>query len=182
MTEGVAKILYLEDDQALAMVTKRGLEKRGFIVYWLQSIDEVINVLDNFDYTYVVLDLKIGNQTSLSLIAKIRAASSVPIVILTGYGTIQTAVQAMRLGAVDFLTKPCGIEAILTALTDSERPIVDHTDVALEKQSLKSVEWETIQRALDENQGNVSAAARQLKMHRRTLQRKLQKKHLLVDG
>lgn len=171
-------ILFLEDDESLAFVTKRSLERRGFKVLHSLHLDGIRDLLKNESFDYALLDLKIGNQTSLELIQDIREAADVPIVILTGYGTIRTAVKAMKLGAVDFLSKPSSVEEIIAALEDKaiEDAALSEQDLAASP-SLKSLEREAIQKALDENNGNVSAAARQLKMHRRTLQRKLAKRH-----
>ena len=176
------QLLYLEDDEALAFVTSRALTRLGFEVHHEVSIESVKRKLSEQVFTHVLLDLKIGNQHSLSLIQDIKSHMDIPIVVLTGYGTVRTAVQAMKLGAINFLSKPCGIEEIAAALEETfilpaapEEPIE-----SLAKPSLKALEWEAIQRALDENKGNISAAARQLKMHRRTLQRKLNKKNM--DG
>jgi len=174
------KLLYLEDDQALASVTKRALERRGFQVHHCASLHAVAANLACENYTHALLDLKIGQETSMPVLQTLAEKSAIPVVILTGYGTVRVAVQAMKLGAVNVLTKPCGADEIIAAFEEI------NTDTAitqgeLAKPSLKAVEWEAIQKALDENAGNVSAAARQLKMHRRTLQRKLNKRHLDID-
>ena len=172
-------IRYLEDDTALASVTQRALEKRGFKVTHAANLDQLRQHAAKKDYDRVLLDLKIGNDTSLPLIKEIYQIKAAPIVVLTGYGTIRTAVQAVKLGAINFLSKPCPIDEVLAAFEDEE----ETADVELEdadKPSLKAMEWEVIQQALDDNEGNISAAARQLKMHRRTLQRKLKKKHIVI--
>ncbi len=173
-------LLYLEDDEALAFVTCRTLEKRRYLVDHFADIDAVRAALAQKAYRYALLDLKIGNNTSLGLIRDIKQRYDIPIVLLTGYGSIRTAVQAMKLGAVNFLSKPCSTEEIISALED--QPFLDAatTDKPVAGPSLKSTEWEAIQKALDDNGGNISAAARQLRLHRRTLQRKLQKRHLEV--
>lgn len=176
-------LLYLEDDEALAYVTKRSLEKRGFQVHHALTLGSLRQSIQNVTFTYALLDLKIGRDTSMELITEIKKTKDVPIVILTGYGTVRSAVQAMKLGAINFLSKPCTIDEIIKALLEVEtnnETTVKNTSAneTLEKPSLKAIEHETIQRVLDENEGNISAAARQLKMHRRTLQRKLQKRHI----
>ena len=178
----IKKLLYLEDDEALAFVTKRAMQKRGFAVEHVATLAALREHLKKADFSHALLDLKIGNDTSIELIDEIKKARDIPIVILTGYGTIRTAVQAIKYGAIDFLNKPCSVDDVISALcaTDIEE-IINVASNNLEKPSLKSIERETIQRALDENNGNISAAARQLKMHRRTLQRKLIKRHLEDD-
>ncbi len=98
-----------------------------------------------------------------------------PIVLITGYGSVRTTVRAMRLGAINYLSKPCSISDIVTALTAAEFTNASDQSAArqpVEVPSLRQQEWEVIQRALAQNAGNVSATARQLKLHRRTLQRK----------
>ena len=175
--DGPISVLYLEDDDALAHVTQRAFNRLSYNVFHFCDIDTLLNALPNLKFDYVLLDLKIGTESALPLIKTIRKHADVPIVVLTGYGTIRTAVQAMKLGAIDFLSKPCHIEEVINAFqSNTILPDVDFE--TLEKPSLKATEWEAIQKALDENDGNVSAAARQLKMHRRTLQRKLSKRHL----
>ncbi len=170
-------ILYLEDDGALAFVTQRALQKRGFEVVHFADMESLEINLEHYQFDCALLDLKIGNQTSLKLIEEIhKKNSTIPIVILTGYGSIRTAVEAMRLGAVNFLSKPSSISSIISALENQETSTEESID--LQAPSLKNQEWEAIQQALLKNDGNISATARQLKMHRRTLQRKLQKKQL----
>lgn len=172
-------VIYLEDDEALAYVTKRALEAKEFKVRHYSSNAELRADLDQSTFDAALLDLKIGNETSFELIQEVKQAHNVPVVVLTGYGTIQTAVQAMKLGAINFLRKPATIDELIAAIT--ETTVQTQQDVGsetIERPSLKAIERETIQRALDEHKGNISAAARQLKMHRRTLQRKLNKKYL----
>lgn len=172
-------ILYLEDDMALATITQRALEKRGFKVTHAPDIDALRRCARRKDYDRVLLDLKIGNDTSLPVIREIYQLTPVPIVVLTGYGSIRTAVQAVKLGAINFLSKPCSIDDVLAAYDEEESELLYEAEDP-KKPSLRAMEWEVIQQALDENEGNISAAARQLKMHRRTLQRKLKKKHIEI--
>lgn len=173
----IKTILYLEDDDALAHITSRTLRRRGYKIIHYLSIRELQQDLHNIHFTHALLDLKIGQETSLHLIQHIKEYNNAPIVILTGYGTIRTSVQAMKLGAINFLTKPSSVDDILAAFDDQGLYIKDD-DIILQKTSLKTVERETIQQALDDNNGNISAAARQLNIHRRTLQRKLTKRHI----
>ncbi len=174
-------LLYLEDDDALAFVTKRALEARHYQVEHFSNLVDARRGLAERDFHCALLDLKIGNETSLRFIQQIKARKDIPVVLITGYGSIRTAVHALRLGAINYLSKPCSISDIVTALNDVEfNNASDQSDVSreVEAPSLRRQEWEAIQRALEQNQGNVSATARQLKMHRRTLQRKLAKKVL----
>lgn len=170
------RMLFVEDDEALAFVTKRAMEKRGYTVHWFNNLSDAQANLVSLSLDCALLDLKLGHESSLELIGQIKQTHPhAPIVLITGYGSIATAVQAMKLGAVNYLTKPCSVEQILSALRNDT---VAASSVPIEAPSLRQAEWETIQNALEENNGNISATARQLKMHRRTLQRKLQKKPL----
>lgn len=170
-------MLFVEDDEALAFVTKRALEKRDYTVHWFSELRKARAHLPKLSLDYALLDLKVGKETSLDFIAQIKQTHpGVAIVLLTGYGSIATAVQAMKLGAINYLTKPCSIEQIIAALRNDGSAAIPAEPVEMEIPSLRRVEWEVIQKALDENDGNISATARQLKMHRRTLQRKLQKR------
>ena len=171
-------LLYLEDDDALAYVTARALKQRGFEVHHYANNNAATEALNVRSFQYALLDLKIGQDTSLELIQQIKQHSNIPIVIITGYATVRTAVLAMKLGAINFLSKPCSIEEIELALHDKTESHKLVNEDTIERPSLKNTEWEAIQKALDDNDGNISAAARQLKLHRRTLQRKLQKRHL----
>lgn len=174
-------LLYLEDDDALAYVTQRALQARNYRVEHFSNLADARRGLAEREYHCALLDLKIGNETSLHFIQQIKARLNIPVVLITGYGSIRTTVQAMRLGAINYLSKPCSISDIITALTDAEFHNASEqarTQRHVEVPSLRRQEWEAIQRALEQNEGNISATARQLKMHRRTLQRKLAKKVL----
>jgi two-component system response regulator RegA len=175
------KLIYLEDDTALAFVTSRSLSQKGYEVDHVESLESFKQQFEQHDYHFALLDLKIGTDNSLELLQDIEKLQQIPTVVLSGYGTIRTAVKAMKLGAVNFLTKPASINEIITAFDESSLNTNIESNQEIARPSLKNVEWETIQAALDENNGNISATARQLKMHRRTLQRKLQKRHIEFD-
>jgi two-component system response regulator RegA len=140
------------------------------------SIEATTDLLGEQNFHYAILDLNLGSQTSLSLIPLLKKSNSeIQILILTGYASIATAVEAIKLGADNYLSKPADIDEILAALLLGES--ADYTPIAFtEPMSVRRLEWEHIQKVLQENEGNISATARQLKMHRRTLQRKLQKR------
>ncbi len=170
-------LLFVEDDEALAFVIKRALEKRGYCVHWFDELPEVRAQQARLPLDFALLDLKVGKETTLDFIAQLKQTHpNIPIVLLTGYGSITTAVQAMKLGAINYLTKPCSVEQIVAALKNDTSPVPSADPTVVEAPSLRRVEWEVIQKALDQNDCNISATARQLKMHRRTLQRKLQKR------
>jgi two-component system, response regulator RegA len=124
---------------------------------------------------FAVLDLNLGGTSGLKLIGVVRQANlHSRILVLTGYASISTAVDAIKLGADQYLAKPVDVDAIVRALIDSQAP--DQEDAGEATLSVSRLEWEHIQRVLAENDGNISATARALKMHRRTLQRKLAKR------
>lgn len=171
------RLLYLEDDAVLATVTCKALVRRGFELEHFASLGAVNTCAYRGHFDFALLDLKLEDGISLQLIEELLAINSdMRIVVLTGYASIATAVQAVKSGAVNYLAKPATADDIVRAFgelaEESEQPI----GVALDEMSLRRREWETIQAALTANHGNISATARQLKMHRRTLQRKLQKK------
>ena len=124
---------------------------------------------------YVVLDLNLAGDSGLMLIPELLTVeSAIRIMVLTGYASIATAVEAIKLGAVNYLPKPADADQILAAFT------VNGGDPAMpinaRPLSINRLEWEHIQRVLHDNDGNISVTARQLNMHRRTLQRKLAKR------
>ena len=130
--------------------------------------------MEGEEFEYAVLDLNLGNCTSLDLILPLRERNpDMRILVLTGYASIATAVRAIKLGADNYLAKPADTDEILTALLSDPEP---DADAELQPMSVRRLEWEHIQKVLEQNNGNISATARQLNMHRRTLQRKLQKR------
>jgi len=165
---------YLEDDAVLADVTRAALERRGYTVEHFVSMKDADRCEHLPLFTHALLDLKLEDGYSLPLIERlVEANPTIKTVVLTGYASLATAVQAVKMGAVSYLAKPATIDDVLRAYDDQPVMAVDES---LEAMSLRRREWETIQAALASNSGNISATARQLKMHRRTLQRKLQKR------
>lgn len=174
------QLLLVEDDPVFAQVLNRALQRRGFQVVVKSTVAKAQQWLQiqsgqNPSLAYVILDLKLESETSLPLIEEVKQyAPEAKILILTGYASIATAVEAMRLGATNYLPKPADTDEILNALmNDTPNPDLTLED---ERMSVERLEWEHIQRVLKENDDNISRTARQLNMHRRTLQRKLQKK------
>lgn len=172
------RLLYVEDDEALAQITQRSLSKRGILVTHSASIADAKQVNQQFSFSHALLDLKVDDGNALELIPTLtRTHPGINILVLTGYASIATAVQSIKLGANNYLSKPVTIDDILNAFEDLTPGNSSCEEaIAGETMSVRRLEWEHIQRALTENGGNISATARQLKMHRRTLQRKLQKK------
>ena len=178
------KLLIIEDDQAFAATLTRRLSKQGFECLQIHQADQALLTCHQFQPDYVLLDMKLNVDSGLLLIKPIRAAlPKARIVLLTGFASIATAVEAMRLGADDYLAKPADTKMLLSALMPDDKARATNETVLFETEmmSTERVEWEHIQQALRVNEGNVSATARQLGMHRRTLQRKLQKKPVLKN-
>lgn len=172
--------LIIDDDPVFSQVLARALERRNNSVAIAHDGKELEALLSNTrcsEVERIILDLKLKNESGLTLLPLLREQlSSAEVVVLTGYSSISTAVEAIKRGARDYLCKPAGVEDIVAAF--SGQPTSDATSVG-ELDTLPSVErleWEHIQRVLTEHQGNVSATARALGMHRRTLQRKLAKR------
>jgi two-component system, response regulator RegA len=171
-------LLLVDDDHVFARVLGRALDARGFTVRTAASWGEAMAQLDGdrgLRPDFAVLDLNLSGSSGLKLIGAVRQANpQCRILVLTGYASISTAVDAIKLGADQYLAKPIEVDAIVRALLDVQAP--DEDDAGESTLSVSRLEWEHIQRVLAENEGNVSATARALKMHRRTLQRKLAKR------
>lgn len=167
-------ILVIDDDPTFNAILVRTLKRRGFDALGADSIESAEPLIETLHPQQVILDLNLAGNSGLNLIPQLLAANEeCRIVILTGYGSIATAVEAIKRGATQYFTKPIDLEAILTAFVDTPPPAdAPPPDAPL---SVERLEWEHIQRVLSEHEGNISATARALKMHRRTLQRKLLK-------
>lgn len=170
------KLLIIEDDVNLATTLARRLTKHGFACEVAHNQTDALLRARQQQPDCILLDMKLGDDNGLALITPLRhLLAYANIVLLTGFASIATAVEAMRLGANDYLTKPVDMITLLKAL----KPQVinkEVADIGEQVMSAERLEWEHIQQVLHRNNGNVSLTARQLSMHRRTLQRKLQKK------
>ena len=168
--------LIIDDDGTFNAVLVRTLERRGHEARGASDPASALAVAREIVPAHVVLDLNLNGSSGLALIPQLLAINAdCRIVVLTGYASIATAVDAIKLGAVQYLAKPVEIEAILAAFDTDDGPDLE-TAAPDEPLSVDRLEWEHIQRVLNENDGNISATARALKMHRRTLQRKLAKR------
>jgi len=168
--------LIIDDDAIFNAVLVRTLERRGHPARGAADPVAALAVATEISPVRVVLDLNLNGSSGLALIPQLLAINpACRIVVLTGYASITTAVDAIKLGAVQYLAKPVEIEAILAAFESDDDPDLDMV-APDEPLSIDRLEWEHIQRVLNENDGNISATARALKMHRRTLQRKLSKR------
>lgn len=168
-------ILVVDDDAAFTEVLGRALERRGYTARIAASEAGALAQASQEPLPWrAVVDLRIGEESGLDVVRALRQAQpTLAIVVLTGYASIATAVEAMRLGAVNYLTKPADADQILAAF---DPDAAGAATVPEDPLPLQRVEWEHIQRVLTECEGNISEAARRLGLHRRTLQRKLLKR------
>lgn len=165
----------MEDDEVFARVLAKSLAAHGLQAHTAGNGADALALAERHDFAAAVLDLKLAGETSLALIPRLKSLNpAMRILVLTGYASIQTAVEAIKLGATHYLPKPATVAEILAALEheagNPEQP------AAAQPLSVDRLEWEHIQRVLAEHDGNISATARALNMHRRTLQRKLAKR------
>ncbi len=169
------ELLLVDDHQAQCMIMRRMFEARGYAVRVAHSVEQACALLDTWAPGYALVDLRMPRSSGLELIPRLKAANGqMRIVVVTGYASIATAVEAIKLGATHYLIKPVDVDAVETAF---RRAAGDETVPASEQPlSADRVEWEYIQHMLVEHRGNVSAAARAMGMHRRSLQRKLSKR------
>ncbi len=163
-------ILVVEDDLRLASAMATALERRGHPTSVAHDADEAIESMQESPSDWVLLDLKVPGAEGLSILAELMDRPKPPtVVLLTGYASLGTAVEAGALGALQVLQKPADADEVLAAFTQSR------VEQDLQVPTLARAEWEHIQRVLEECGGNISQAARVLGLHRRTLQRKLGK-------
>lgn len=168
-------LLIVDDDEVFAQTLSRALTRKGYHATVANNIDEAFLAIAETRFDFAVVDLKLGNESGLDIVSRLHASHpQCSIVVLTGFASIATAVEAIKLGANQYLMKPVEIEDLCEVLEGGELEQADNQQE--DPMSVKRLEWEHIQRVLSEHDGNVSAAARSLNMHRRTLQRKLQKR------
>lgn len=173
----MTSVLVIDDDETFNTVLSRALGRRGYVVTSALSAEEGLAAARTQAPDAVVLDLNLGSTSGLGLIHPLLELSpDCRIVVLTGYASIATAVEAIKAGAVQYFAKPVEVEAIVATLEDESGVEEEGALLPSDPLSISRLEWEHIQRILLENDGNVSATARALKMHRRTLQRKLAKR------
>lgn len=172
---GVPRLLLVDDDVTFCQVLSDALEKRGFDVRMAHDATEALRSAERDPPDCAVLDLRMPGGSGLELIPRLqRLSPPVKIVVLTGYASIATAVEAVKLGAVHYLTKPADADDIVSIFNGAQGGPA--TPVAQHPLSVERLEWEHINKVLVDCKGNISAAARALGMHRRTLQRKLNKR------
>lgn len=168
-------LLLVDDDETFCSVLKPALEKRNFLVSVAHDVQNGMELAEQTEPEYAIIDLRIGHDSGLEMVKKlISLDSNTRIIMLTGFASIATAVEAIKLGATHYLTKPANTDEIVNALNKEQ----GDASVAISENplSVKRLEWEHLQKVLMQHDGNISAAARALHMHRRTLQRKLEKR------
>jgi two-component system response regulator RegA len=171
-----ASILIVDDDATLREQLANAFRSRGFEVATAGSFDEAISLCASEAPELAVVDLRMPGRSGLELIRELKAIDAqTKIVVLTGYGSIATTIDAMKLGAVYYLPKPADADDILVAFARGDAPPLEPADADFSAPSLERVRWEHINLVLADCGGNVSEAARRLELHRRTLQRILQK-------
>ena len=179
------QFLIIDDDETFASVLARSISRKGYQAHIANDSVTALALLrdknpDNA-ITHVVLDLKLSETTGLQLLPQLLSIQpELQVVVLTGYASVATTVDAIKQGASNYLSKPATVEEILAAFEiDSNQKGPEraaHENIEDGLLSVQRVEWEYIQRQLVANNNNVAATARALGMHRRTLQRKLQKR------
>jgi two-component system response regulator RegA len=168
-------LLLVDDDAVFRGVLARALGRRGYAVSEAADVAAALALAAANPPEYAVLDLKLEHESGLPLIRQLLDLDpETRILMLTGYASVATAVEAIKLGATHYLAKPVDADQVLAALHRTEGDA--QVPVGGDPLSVERLEWEHIQRVLADNDGNISATARALKMHRRTLQRKLAKR------
>ena len=168
-------LLIVEDDAGFARTLKRSFERRGYEVVVTAALEELRDVLEEKSPGYAVVDLKLGGASGLACVEALHAHDEdMLIVVLTGFASIATAVEAIKLGACHYLAKPSNTDDIEAAF--SRAPGDVEAPMAARSTSIKTLEWERIHEVLAETGFNISETARRLGMHRRTLARKLAKR------
>lgn len=169
------RLLIVDDDDTFRDVLARAMQRRRYAVRTAGDFDAALAAARHEPPSHALVDLRMPGASGLKLIpALLQAAPGVRIVVLTGYASIATAVEAIKLGAQHYLSKPVDAAQIDAAFEDA--PDAGDLDAAPSPLSVQRLQWEHIQKVLVEHAGNVSATARALGMHRRTLQRKLGKR------
>lgn len=168
-------LLLADDDEVFRDVLAKAMRRRGYAVKTAGSAEDALALSRDTHPEFAVVDLKMPGDSGLKLIADLIALDpNTRIVMLTGYASIATAVEAIKLGATHYLTKPANADDIIAALLRTGGDA--RTPAAETPLSVNRLEWEHIQTVLAQHDGNISATARALSMHRRTLQRKLTKR------
>ncbi len=180
MTEDLGlSLLLVDDDDVFRTQMGRALRRRGYVVTEAANATDALAAARAETPEYALVDLRLGAENGLELVKQLRELDATTVVVmLTGYGSIATAVEAIKLGANHYLSKPADADDVVNALERARLPAggAPLPSVVGETPSLARAEWEHINRVLMDHAGNISQTARALGMHRRSLQRKLGKK------
>ncbi len=175
MADSRPSLLLVDDDATYRERLAKAITLRGYDVRTAADVEAAAALAEMDSPEFAVLDLRMPGESGLELLRRLMVIdSTTKVLMLTGYGSIATAMEAVRLGAVNYLTKPADVDDILAAFHPEGQAA--ETNPGLETPSLARVEWEHIQRVLNDCEGNLSEAARRLGMHRRSLQRKAGRK------
>ena len=166
-------LLVVDDDLPFRERLSRSMEKKGFEVTTTESFSSASEIIEHKIYDYAIVDMRLADGSGLELIKKIQNKSPLTkSLLLTGYGNIATAVAAIKTGAIDYLPKPAEVDQIYDALTNAKEVLPPPPNNPM---TADRIRWEHIQRVFSQCNRNVSETARRLRMHRRTLQRILNK-------
>lgn len=169
------RVLIVEDDGTAASLLARALRRHGYAPDTVASVQEALDVSARGPLQAAVVDLRLENDSGLRLVPELVSRHpGIRVLVLTGYASVATAVQAIKMGASDYLSKPADVTDILRALEGDRAQAA--REPRLERPSFRRFEWEYIQKVLSEHGGNITQTARSLGMERRTLQRKLAKR------
>jgi two-component system response regulator RegA len=172
--DDLPSLLIVDDDEDFRQVLSAAFRSRGYAVSTAPDVDSALALAEENSPEYAVVDLKMPGESGLVLVKRLKELDAATrIIMLTGYASIATAIEAVKLGATHYLAKPANADDIIMAFGKTEGDeyaLVSPTPLTVDR-----LEWEHIQRVLSEHDGNISATARALNMHRRTLQRKLSK-------
>ena len=171
------RILIVEDDVALAATLSRSFTRRGYTPHMVNSTEAALSIAPEFQPAYAVVDLRMAGASGLECVSGLHALNAdMKIVVLTGYASITTAVESIKLGACHYLAKPSNVEDIIAAFDKTEGNT--QANITNNTTSIKNLEWERIHEMLTQTDFNISETARRLGMHRRTLARKLEKRQV----
>ncbi len=171
-----ASILLADDDEIFRKRLARAFSDRGYEVRTAADYDQAIASAEQDSPQFAVVDMKMPGRSGLELVRDLKSIDgTTKIVVLTGYGSIATAIDAVRLGATHYLPKPADADDIIAAFARDEVPTLTAAPGDFVAPTLARAEWEHIQRVLSDCGGNISEAARRLGLHRRSLQLKLRK-------
>jgi two-component system response regulator RegA len=175
-TSSLPSLLIVDDDPVFRERLGRALQEHGYEVHLAEGFEAAVVLAQAESPEVALVDLRMPGRSGLELVRELHAIDpATRIIVLTGYGSIATAIEAMRLGAAYYLSKPVDADEVLAALARTDAPPLQPAPAAYVAPSLARAEWEHINRVLADCGGNISAAARHLGIHRRSLQRKLQK-------